>query len=60
MDSDSKAGLALVALSLTIVAGLLSLTLQGNPFMLWADLIFGLVTSGLLLLGLRQIRPSND
>jgi len=40
-----------------IVAGLLFFSSEGNPFMLWADVVFGFVALGLLLLGIYQIGP---
>ena len=57
MDSNAKAGLTLTAVSLMIVAGLLFFSSEGNPFMLWADVVFGFVALGLLLLGIYQIGP---
>ena len=56
MDSDATARLALAALALLIISGLLSLTVQGQPYMLWADVIFGFVAFGLLLLGIYPTR----
>ena len=57
MDSNDKAGLTLTAVALMIVAGLLFLSSEGNPFMLLADVVFGFVALGLLLLGIYQIGP---
>jgi high-affinity Fe2+/Pb2+ permease len=58
LDSNAKAGLTLAAVALIIIAGLLILSSAGNPFMLWADVIFGFIALGLLLLGIYQIEPS--
>jgi len=55
LDGNAKAGLTLAAVALIIVAGLLVLSSGGNPFMLWADVVFGFVALGLLLLGIYQI-----
>ena len=55
LDGNAKAGLTLAAVALIIVAGLLVLSSGGNTFMLWADVVFGFVALGLLLLGTCQI-----
>ncbi|OLB46721.1 hypothetical protein AUI07_03415 [archaeon 13_2_20CM_2_53_6] len=52
------AGITLAVLATSIMLMLVALTLRGQPYMLWADLVFGFVASGLLLLGLYQIRRS--
>jgi high-affinity Fe2+/Pb2+ permease len=51
MDDSFKAGLALAALAVAIILGLVALTLQGQPYMILADIVFGFVAAGLLSLG---------
>ena len=60
MHESAKAGLTLVGLAIAIVLGLLVLTLGGPSSMLWADLIFGIVSGGLLLVGLFVAKHSAD
>ncbi|HEX9196356.1 MAG TPA: hypothetical protein VF906_01045 [Candidatus Bathyarchaeia archaeon] len=58
MDSSAKAGITLAMLATSIMLMLIALTFRGQPYMLWVDLVFGFVASGLLLLGLYQITRS--
>jgi hypothetical protein len=58
VDSNAKAGLILLGLATVILLALAALTFRGGPWMLWADLVFGFVVAGLLLLGFYAARRS--
>jgi high-affinity Fe2+/Pb2+ permease len=59
MDRNATTGLTLVGLATAIMLGLLALTLQGQPYMLWADMVFGFVAAGLLFLGFSTAKRSH-
>jgi len=59
MDDSLKAGLTLVGLAVAIILGLVALTLQGQPYMILADIVLGFVATGLLLLGVYLVAQRN-
>jgi high-affinity Fe2+/Pb2+ permease len=59
MDDSFKAGLTLVGLAVAIILGLVALTLQGQPYMILADIVFGFVAAGLLSLGVYLVAQRN-
>ena len=61
MKRNDNAGPVLAGLAIVIVVCLVDLTRQGQPYMVWADIMLGFVAVGLFLLELFQARgPLHD
>ena len=60
MDQDVRVGATVAGLGVAIALSLAAVSTHGEPYVLWADLLFGLLASGLFILGLRLIMQSRQ
>ena len=58
MDQDVRVGATVAGLGAVLALSLAAVSTHGEPYVLWADFFFGLLASGLFILGLQMMIQS--